>query len=35
MPDAEVKKVPPMPEGDYKWLTDIAWRARNDGLFAR
>jgi sporulation protein YlmC with PRC-barrel domain len=35
MPDAEVKKVPRMPEGDYKWLADTAWRARNDGLFAR
>jgi hypothetical protein len=30
-----VKKVPLMPEGDYKWLADTAWRARNDGLFAR
>ena len=33
--DAQVKKVPLVPEGDYKWLSDPAWRARNDALFAR
>jgi hypothetical protein len=34
MPDAEVKAIPPMPDQDYKWLTDDGWRTRNDALFA-
>ena len=35
MPEAEVKTVPHMPDQDYKWLSDEAWRTRNDALFAR
>jgi hypothetical protein len=35
MPSAEVKTVPLMPDQDYNWLSDDAWRARNDALFAR
>ncbi len=29
-----VKSVPLMPDQDYKWLADQAWRTRNDSLFA-
>ena len=29
-----MKKVPLMPDQDYKWLADNAWRARNDAHFA-
>jgi hypothetical protein len=35
MPEAHVRKVPPMPDEDYKWLLDDAWRTRNDALFVR
>src|SRR3954451_22533073 len=35
MPDTQVKAIPPMPDQDYEWLSDDAWRARNDALFAR
>ena len=35
MPQAEVKTIPLMPDQDYKWLSDEAWRTRNDALFAR
>jgi PRC-barrel domain len=35
MPQAEVKTIPLMPDPDYKWLSDEAWRTRNDALFAR
>src|SRR5829696_2899540 len=35
MPQAEVKFVPAMPDQDYKWLSDEAWRTRNDALFVR
>jgi hypothetical protein len=35
MPQAEVKTVTLMPDQDYKWLSDEAWRTRNDALFAR
>ena len=31
---AEVKNVPLMPDQNYKWLSNKAWRARNDALFA-
>ena len=34
MPEAEVRTVPHMPDQDYKWLADDAWRTRNDALFA-
>lgn len=30
-----VKAVPLMPDQDYRWLADHAWRSRNDALFAR
>ena len=30
---AQVKAVPLMPDQDYGWLSDEAWRARNDALF--
>jgi hypothetical protein len=33
MPEAAVKAVPHMPDQDYKWLSDDAWRTRNDALF--
>jgi sporulation protein YlmC with PRC-barrel domain len=32
---AEVKTVPLMPDQDYKWLSDVVWRNRNDALFRR
>jgi hypothetical protein len=35
IPHAVVKSIPLMPDQDYKWLSDEAWRARNDALFAR
>jgi PRC-barrel domain len=35
MADLDVKKVPLMPDNNYKWLSDAAWRARNDALFVR
>jgi hypothetical protein len=35
IPNAAVKGVPLMPDQDYKWLSDEAWRSRNDTLFAR
>lgn len=31
--EAEVKAVPLMPDQDYTWLSDEAWRAGNDALF--
>ena len=34
MPEAQVRTVPLMPDQDYKWLSDEAWRTRNDALFA-
>ncbi|HEX8168084.1 MAG TPA: PRC-barrel domain-containing protein [Beijerinckiaceae bacterium] len=34
IPEAKVKAVPLMPDQDYKWLSDEAWRTRNDALFA-
>jgi hypothetical protein len=33
--EAKVKTVPLMPDQDYKWLADDAWRTRNDALFAQ
>jgi hypothetical protein len=30
-----VKTVPLMPDQDYKWLSDLKWRNRNDALFVR
>jgi hypothetical protein len=35
IPEAQVKTVPLMPDQDYKWLSDEAWRIRNDAHFAR
>ena len=35
MPEKELKSIPIMPDQDYRWLLDNAWRARNDALFAR
>jgi hypothetical protein len=32
---ADLKAVPVMPDQDYKWMSDQAWRTRNDGLFVR
>jgi hypothetical protein len=32
---AEMRAIPLMPDQDYKWLADTAWRKRNDALFAR
>jgi hypothetical protein len=33
--EAKVRAVPIMPDQDYKWLSDEAWRTRNDALFAQ
>jgi hypothetical protein len=35
LPAAKVREVPLMPDQDYKWLSDEAWRSRNDALFAQ
>jgi hypothetical protein len=35
VPEARVKAIPLMPDQSYKWLSDEAWRARNDALFAQ
>ncbi len=35
IPKAKITTVPLMPDQDYKWLSDEAWRTRNDALFAR
>jgi sporulation protein YlmC with PRC-barrel domain len=32
---ARAKMVPLMPDQDYAWLGDAAWRDRNDSLFVR
>ena len=32
---AQAKTVPHMPDQDYGWLSDDAWRTRNDALFVR
>lgn len=32
---ASVKAVPLMPDQDYTWLSDQAWRKRNDALFVK
>jgi PRC-barrel domain len=29
-----IKKIPLMPDQNYNWLSDAAWRNRNDALFA-
>lgn len=31
--ESEVRKVPLMPDQDYLWLTDEAWRSNNDAIF--
>ena len=31
--EAEMRKVPLMPDQDYSWLADEGWRAANDALF--
>ncbi|GJD96826.1 PRC-barrel domain-containing protein [Methylobacterium iners] len=33
--NAAVRAVPLMPDQDYKWLLDEAWRSRNDTLFGQ
>jgi len=33
--EAQAKAVPLMPDQDYEWLSDEAWRSRNDALFAK
>lgn len=33
--NTDVKSVPLMPDQDYKWLADEAWRSRNDALFGQ
>src|SRR5947209_15199699 len=35
LPEAAVRTIPLMPDQDYQWLSDEAWRTRNDALFAR
>ncbi|WP_235897465.1 PRC-barrel domain-containing protein [Neoaquamicrobium microcysteis] len=31
--EVEMRKVPLMPDQDYEWLADQAWRIRNDAIF--
>ena len=33
--EAQVKSIPLMPDQDYQWLSNDAWRTRNDALFTR
>ncbi len=33
--ESKVRTIPLMPDQDYKWLSDEAWRTRNDALFAQ
>ncbi len=33
--EAKIRTVPLMPDQDYKWISDEAWRTRNDALFAK
>lgn len=35
MNEAQVKTIPLMPDQDYKWLSDDAWRTQNDARFDR
>jgi hypothetical protein len=35
LPEAKIKTLPLMPDQDYKWLTDEAWRAKNDAVFGQ
>jgi hypothetical protein len=32
--EVQARAVPLMPDQDFKWLSDRAWRSRNDALFA-
>lgn len=32
IPESEMRTVPLMPDQDYSWLSDDAWRKRNDAL---
>lgn len=32
---ADVKAVPLMPDQEYLWLADEAWRAKNDAIFQK
>jgi sporulation protein YlmC with PRC-barrel domain len=33
IPEAKLRTVPLMPDQAYKWLSDEAWRTRNDAFF--
>jgi sporulation protein YlmC with PRC-barrel domain len=33
IPEAKLRTVPLMPDQEYKWLSDEAWRTRNDAFF--
>jgi len=35
LPEAAIKTLPVMPDQDYKWPPDNAWRAKNDAMFGR
>ena len=35
IPESEMRTVPLMPDQNYEWLSDEAWRARNDAIFRR
>lgn len=35
IPEAEMRTVPLMPDQNYAWLSDKAWRARNDAIFQK
>ena len=32
--EVQARAVPVMPDQDFKWLADQAWRSRNDAMFA-
>ncbi len=35
IPEAKLKAVSLMPDQEFKWLSDEAWRSRNDALFGK
>ncbi len=35
IPETKLKTVPLMPDQDYKWLSDEAWRTQNDAFFGQ
>lgn len=33
IPNSKLKTIPLMPDAEYSWISDDAWRARNDAMF--